>query len=715
MRPACSILLLTALSFFRTECCAQSGQINHGKIDTLSKRLPALTDSARVDCLNAFCLPYIRLRNDSVKYYANLAYAEANKINYIHGMAEALANQAAVERLFTGNFPLAEKLARRSVQLFEKSHDKQRIAWGYYNLGWALTAQSSLHEAVIYLDKSIYWWKEHNEINGLFFSLAASGGVHRLLGDYEKAFNRTLESLQLTPKMTDTRGVTSQLNFMGLLYRDIEDYRSALQYYRLGLQNNEPDYKYNFSPMPFAEVFSLLGQFDSANYYFNLVDTSNPDNVRFYLVSKGELYLLQKEYDKALTNFMRGLSGHKKHNNREHTMRTLANIANTYVGMHQYEKALPYARELLELARLTGSNPFTRDGYKSLYSAYEGWQKPDSAYFYYRKYINLKDAILTDQVKAKLMAYSYEQRVVMLGQEKLINQQELKIQRQHLQQALSFKKNLIAGMIILVILALVIFRNTILKRNSEAGRRELAENELQLQSLEMEKTKAALQQQATQLEMQVLRAQMNPHFIFNSLNSINRFILQNNKAQASGYLTKFSKLVRLILQNSQAPLIPLETELEALHLYLDLEALRFEDHFTYTVSVAKDIDTEILKVPPLIIQPYAENAIWHGLMLKEEKGHLAIEITQMEDRLLIKIIDDGIGRRKAAEIAGKPATRHKSMGLEITANRITMLHKLNGSESPVTINDLVNADGTPAGTEVLIILPEIYDQSYNHR
>lgn len=246
-----------------------------------------------------------------------------------------------------------------------------------------------------------------------------------------------------------------------------------------------------------------------------------------------------------------------------------------------------------------------------------------------------------------------------------------------------------------------------LKRKNEANRRTIVENELLLQKVENEKTKAELEQQATELEMQALRAQMNPHFIFNSLNSINRFILQNNKAQASEYLTKFSKLVRMILQNSQASLIPLESELEALKLYLDLEALRFEYHFTYKISVPKDMDTEILKVPPLIIQPYTENAIWHGLMHKEEKGHLEIEVTQEGNNLLFKITDDGIGRKQAAELASKSATRHKSMGLKITADRIAMLHKLNGAESPVTINDLVNADGSAAGTEVIIKMPFI--------
>ncbi|HEY6436486.1 MAG TPA: histidine kinase, partial [Ignavibacteriaceae bacterium] len=107
---------------------------------------------------------------------------------------------------------------------------------------------------------------------------------------------------------------------------------------------------------------------------------------------------------------------------------------------------------------------------------------------------------------------------------------------------------------------------------------------------------------------------MNPHFIFNSLNSINAFILENNKLKASEYLSKFSRLVRLILQNSQEPLIPLDKELEALRLYLELEALRFEQKFEYKISVSAEIDTSMVKVPPLIIQPYAENAIWHGLM-----------------------------------------------------------------------------------------------------
>jgi len=232
---------------------------------------------------------------------------------------------------------------------------------------------------------------------------------------------------------------------------------------------------------------------------------------------------------------------------------------------------------------------------------------------------------------------------------------------------------------------------------------------LQLERSEKERQMAELKQKGTELEMQALRAQMNPHFIFNSLNSINRFILQNNKVQASEYLTKFSKLVRMILQNSQASLIPLDSELESLELYLNLEALRFNYHFEYKISVPKDMDISAFQVPPLILQPYVENAIWHGLMHKEDKGKLDVEVSEENDHLYFKITDNGIGREKAAALASKSATKHKSMGLRITAHRIAILQNSETMTSPVTINDLADADGNAAGTEVTIKMPVKYD------
>ncbi|HEU4470786.1 MAG TPA: two-component regulator propeller domain-containing protein [Flavisolibacter sp.] len=231
----------------------------------------------------------------------------------------------------------------------------------------------------------------------------------------------------------------------------------------------------------------------------------------------------------------------------------------------------------------------------------------------------------------------------------------------------------------------------------------------QLEQSEKDKQLAELRQKTGELEMQALRAQMNPHFVFNSLNAINRFILENNKTQASEYLTKFSRLVRMILQNSQSALITLESELESLRLYLELEALRFDHRFAYRIAVPKDLDIDIMKVPPLIIQPYAENAIWHGLMHKDEKGNLEIDIRQQDDQLVISIKDDGIGRKRSAATTSKTATKHKSMGLKITADRIAMLQRSAGNASPVVIIDRETPEGTAAGTEVIIKIPVIYD------
>ena len=225
-----------------------------------------------------------------------------------------------------------------------------------------------------------------------------------------------------------------------------------------------------------------------------------------------------------------------------------------------------------------------------------------------------------------------------------------------------------------------------------------------------EKTRIAqenmsLKQRATELEMQALRAQMNPHFIFNSLNSINSFILQNEKEQASEYLIKFSKLIRLILQNSMSPLISLSKELEALALYIELEALRFEDTFEYDIRYSNELDTLSIKVPPLILQPFVENAIHHGLIPKNAPGHLLIDIHENEDRLLFTVKDNGIGRDKAAKLRANTRHMHKSLGLTVTSERINALAN-DDSNTPSTleIHDLFSPSGKADGTEVHIDL-----------
>ncbi len=221
-----------------------------------------------------------------------------------------------------------------------------------------------------------------------------------------------------------------------------------------------------------------------------------------------------------------------------------------------------------------------------------------------------------------------------------------------------------------------------------------------------EQLKTAFYKEISEKEMAALRSQMNPHFIFNCLNSINNFILRNDGAQAAGYITKFSRLMRLVLDNSRSHSVPLEKEIEALRLYLELEAMRFDDKFRYEIWVDDEIDQQFCQIPPMLIQPYIENAIWHGLMHKPEGGSVVVDMRQPTDnKLLVEITDDGVGRARAAELESKSALQRKSYGGLITEERLRILNPDKPDESKVTLHDLVNDEGKACGTRVVLEIP----------
>jgi Histidine kinase len=207
-------------------------------------------------------------------------------------------------------------------------------------------------------------------------------------------------------------------------------------------------------------------------------------------------------------------------------------------------------------------------------------------------------------------------------------------------------------------------------------------------------------------EITALRAQMNPHFIFNCLNSIQLFTAQNNPDKASEYLTKFSRLIRLVLDNSKTDKISLTNELETLKLYIEMESMRFRGKVKHEINIADDVDVSFIQIPPLLIQPFVENAIWHGLMHKEEGGTIKITISQPKETLLkVEITDDGIGREKAMEYKSKSATKHKSYGMKITAERIELINQMYQTNTNVKVEDIKNDKNDVNGTKVIIEIP----------
>ena len=223
-----------------------------------------------------------------------------------------------------------------------------------------------------------------------------------------------------------------------------------------------------------------------------------------------------------------------------------------------------------------------------------------------------------------------------------------------------------------------------------------------------EKVKSQYEKKLANVEMSALLAQMNPHFLFNSLNSIDSYIIRNESRKASEYLNNFARLMRLILQNSRSNYISLKDELEALDLYLQMEELRFKDKFRYEINIDKDLELSSILIPPMLIQPFVENAVWHGLMHKKDgiTGTVEINISQRDNNLVCVIQDNGIGRAKAEELkAQKTGGRKRSMGMQITRDRIEMINKLYNTNNSVQIEDLKDETGHARGTRVELIVP----------
>jgi LytS/YehU family sensor histidine kinase len=207
------------------------------------------------------------------------------------------------------------------------------------------------------------------------------------------------------------------------------------------------------------------------------------------------------------------------------------------------------------------------------------------------------------------------------------------------------------------------------------------------------------------MELASLRSQMNPHFIFNSLNSIQKYIWDNKQEDASEYLTKFSKLMRLTLEHSMHKLVTLEDELAAVHLYLELEHRRCNNKFDYTVNFDDNINAQLILLPPLLLQPYIENAIWHGLLPKQGRGLLSIRLQQLSANALQCIIeDDGIGRKQASIIKQQKGSQSTSYGMLITQQRLNIT-EANGIVGSVAVEDLVNDYNEAIGTKIILLIP----------
>jgi len=356
-------------------------------------------------------------------------------------------------------------------------------------------------------------------------------------------------------------------------------------------------------------------------------------------------------------------------------------IGNAYASQRDYGNAIPYLQKSIEEADDKADFVVQKDATRKLSEVYRDAGQFNKALLAYQDYVDLVDKLyaLKEQEISQVARFSKDivskqNRISSLESDRELSESKYQLTTEQAKRQKLIIYSLIGGLLLLLIGAFLMYKYIKQQR--------LANNLLALKSL---------------------RSQMNPHFIFNALNSVNSFIASNDERTANKYLTDFSLLMRAVLENSEEDFISLEKEIKLIQLYIKLEHFRFKDKFDYTINVDENIKVEDFVIPPMLLQPYIENAVWHGLRYKKTKGHLNIAIIKYKrDEIKITISDDGIGRKKSKALKTKNQLKQNSKGMGNIKKRVSILNHMYKDKVAVFIDDF--QDQEDAGTKVVITL-----------
>jgi len=433
-----------------------------------------------------------------------------------------------------------------------------------------------------------------------------------------------------------------------------------------------------------GEIYLTDSVFNLAEKYFMeafinqklLKDTSR---MAFDLLRAAWSNYLNGDYELSISRFKEALIYAEASERHTNVTNALGNLGTIYRDIGQYDTALVYYRKSLELSEEVKDYFNLSWVYKDMSDLLVDRGDYKKAYENFTLYKRYQDSLDYERFRMGL-----EQARTLYEADK--KQQDLQLLSVKLQQHRNFLYGLGGLILLLLIITFLILRQTKLK----SGKRI-----------------SEMNHKISEITQQNLRQQMNPHFIFNTLNSIQYYMYQHDKLSTNQYLTKFSSLIRRTLDNSRHTSISLKDELDALELYLELESLRFKNKFAYHISVDEEIDLIDHKIPTMLIQPYIENAIGHGLMHRDEGGNLSIDLKLENNCIACSIEDNGIGREAAMMIKQKKNGNHQSLGTTITESRLKLVNQLHGKNMRVEYTDLVDSEGKPAGTRVKIYIPII--------
>ena len=564
-------------------------------------------------------------------------------------------------------------------------------------LGISLARQDEFNEAKCYLllgkiNENIQEWKlalenynsayqklarSHTSTREYRSSLQGLGNTNLKLGHYEEALKYFQEG-QL-PDLRPNEKMELNLSISETLYQ-MGNYQEALDVAQRILKDRkvvDPSIETRVRNQE-AKIYARLDELDKTkDVYDNPLNTLRSGKS----VSKKEEESLQntKEeivdvlraqqcYHEEIDLRNRSVQYNAENKNFAEVTRDKVEISKTLHALGETSAALKEVEEAAMIADTLNNPKEQANAFLTLADLYEQNGRNNQALSAYKRYSNAIARIEQQnetQLLEKSMLIKKQREIEELTKDVSIGQREETIER-----ATVFRQELIIYGLLLIIL-IVIVTSYFIYKNAQASK---VANQL--------------------LALKSLRSQMNPHFIFNALNSVNHFISEKDERTANKFLAEFSQLMRLVLENSQEDFIPLYTEQEILSLYLKLEHYRFRDKFDYEIQFDPHIDADAMEVPPMLIQPYIENAVWHGLRYKDSKGKLLLRFHKEPKDMVVEITDNGIGRKKSAALKTENQKRHNSTGLKNIQHRLALINKVYHANYRVSLQDLEQDNGT---------------------
>ena len=603
-----------------------------GQMDSLEQQLRQTSEPAvRMTLLNDIAYQYHPTDSALAYQHALEALSLSRNLQDDYGTGKAYKNLALTEA-YLGYAEKAIALYDSAYHYFFSIPDSSELSAVLNNMGRQLCQVGAFERAVQGYHQAEEWARKQQEKHKLLIFLFNHAACLTDAFKAEASIARAQEGLKLATELDHWFIKSSLYSLLGINYSDLKQFDEA-----------EAAYDAAFACLPKAEAPKTAQG----------VTTNNPDLAADILNNRGILFLEQKKFEKAYDDFTTALSLASEYAPEQLNGPFYINIGIAAKELGKWEESLRYFQEGLSHLLATQQWIALGETYRHLSDLYYKLNDGMKAYDFLQRSHLLKDSLLSAETTKNLQDLDVKYKTAQYKRE--LSESQLELQAQH------HRMNLLGLSVLILVLLL-------------AGLYWLYHVRQKNKVLRLEKRQAELQ-------YGLLRAQMNPHFIFNALNAIQGFFVNQKLIQGNEFLGKFSSLIRRVLDQSKLPEHTLAQELDTLKLYLDIEKERLEDHLEYSIHTAANVDAALLELPPLILQPFVENAIWHGIAPKEEKGHSWINIDwdDGQEQLHCLIKDNGVGLPAEDE---KSPQLHISKGIQITRERLGTRGKINIQNNP---------------------------------